>query len=362
MPTTITIPTPTPTSAPRYNAACQTLAEASQRIGADPLLIQAAGGNSSIKEDDTLWVKASGLWLRDALQRPMFVPVALSQVRERVRSGDDDPVGPAVLQSLAIAGLRPSIETTLHALMPHRVVLHVHAIDAIVWAVLPDAQATLTKRLAGLNWGWVEYRRPGLPLTHAVAELTQRQVVDVVLMANHGMVIGADTVPQAEALLQHVVDRLRLAVRRAPRADSAGLARDAEGTGWQLPVHPDSHGVATDPLNLRRAERGVLYPDHVVFLGHRVATAPTHLTGDGALRAWLVQQRSLATPPPYVAVPGRGVLVRDDLPEAAQEMLACLAHVLERLPECPEPVYLPDEETRALANWEAEKFRQLQQR
>jgi len=347
---------------PQYNSACQLLAEASQRIGADPLLIQAAGGNSSIKEDDTLWVKASGLWLRDALQRPMFVPVALSQVRARVSAGDADPVGPAVLQAQAIAGLRPSIETTLHALMPHRVVLHVHAIDAIVWAVLPDTQAMLTKLLAGINWGWVGYHRPGLPLTHAVAELTQRQAVDVVVMANHGMVVGADTVPAAEALLLHVVDRLRMSVRHAPQADIAGLKRDAEGTGWQLPALPDCHVIATDPLNLQRAERGVLYPDHVVFLGHHVTVAPAHLTGNGALRTWLIEQRSQTTLAPYIAVPGRGVLVRNDLSEAAQEMLACLAHVLERLPVSPEPVCLPDEETLVLANWEAEKFRQLQQR
>ncbi len=349
-------------STPQYNAACQLLAHASQRIGADPLLIQAAGGNSSIKEGDTLWVKASGLWLRDALLRPMFVPVALSQVRAQVLADADDPVGPAVLTALAIAGLRPSIETTLHALMPHRVVLHVHSVDAIVWAVRPDAQAVLTQRLAGLNWGWVGYHRPGMPLTRAVAELTQRHTVDVVVLANHGLVVGADSVPQAEALLQKVVTQLRVAVRPAPCADTAALMLDAQGTGWQLPASLDSHAVATDPLNLARAERGVLYPDHVVFLGHRVTTAPALAAGSSPLRAWLTRQRQAPTPAPYVALPGRGVLVRDDLPDAAQEMLTCLAHVLERLPETPEPVYLPEQETLVLANWEAEKFRQLQQR
>jgi hypothetical protein len=62
-----------------------------------------------------------------------------------------------------------------------------------------------------------------------------------------------------------------------------------------------------------------------------------------------------------VALPGLGLLVRDDLGEAAEEMLACWADVLQRLPDSPEPVYLPAEEAQALANWEAEKFR-LQQR
>src|SRR6218665_3033734 len=121
--------------------AVRRLAQASQRLGSDPLLIQAAGGNSSIKEQDCLWVKASGLWLRDALRRPMFVPVSLSRVRALVAAGAAapggpgaggaaDPVGPALLHAQTAAGLRPSIETTLHALMPHRVVLHVHSVDA----------------------------------------------------------------------------------------------------------------------------------------------------------------------------------------------------------------------------------------
>src|SRR6218665_109902 len=110
-----TPPTPPPPAAGR-------LPQASQRLGSDPLLIQAAGGNSSIKEQDCLWVKASGLWLRDALRRPMFVPV--SRVRALVAAGAADPVGPALLHAQTAAGLRPSIETTLHALMPHRVVLH----------------------------------------------------------------------------------------------------------------------------------------------------------------------------------------------------------------------------------------------
>ena len=353
-------------TAPSYNPACQALAEASQRIGADPQLIQAAGGNSSVKENDTLWVKASGLWLRDALLRPIFVPVALSQVRAGVSAGDADPVGPAVLQALATElGLRPSIETTLHALMPHRVVLHVHAVDAIVWAVLPNAQARLKPLLTGIAWGWVDYHRPGLPLTRGVADLIQHQAVDVVMMANHGLVIGADTVTQAEALLHRVLTQLRHPVRAAPAADAIGLARDAEGTGWRLPANPDAHAVATDRLNLRRAERGVLYPDHVVFLGHQVTTAPAGLTDQSAghaLHDWLVKQHGLAVSPPYIAIAGRGVLVRDDLPEAAQELLGCLSDVLRRLPEEPEPLYLPAKETLFLANWEAEKFRQTQQR
>ncbi|HZT19778.1 MAG TPA: hypothetical protein VFA23_10270, partial [Dongiaceae bacterium] len=46
----------------------------SARVGRDALLIQGAGGNSSLKVEGMLWVKASGTWLQDAERRPIFLP------------------------------------------------------------------------------------------------------------------------------------------------------------------------------------------------------------------------------------------------------------------------------------------------
>ena len=51
-----------------------------QRIGADPLLVQGAGGNVSWKEGDDLWVKASGTWLADAVSQDIFIPVSLTPI------------------------------------------------------------------------------------------------------------------------------------------------------------------------------------------------------------------------------------------------------------------------------------------
>src|SRR6218665_1242841 len=316
------------------------LAQASQRLGSDPLLTQAAGGNSSIKEQDCLWVKASGLWLRDALQRPMFVPVSLSRVRALVGAGAGGPVGPALLHAQTAAGLRPSIETTLHALMPHRVVLHVHSVDAIAWAVQPGAQTALAALLDGIRWGWVDYPRPGLPLTRAVAQRlaqppmdassaqppedglpvpppvdglpAQRSVdappsIDVLLLGNHGLVVGGASVLHAEQRLAEVTSRLRRPVRAEPAADGAGLALDAAATGWRLPGNARGHAVATDPVNLERAVRGVLYPDHVVFLGHQMSVAPAALARGGpALSDWLRAPRRSAGAAPLIAAPRGG--------------------------------------------------------
>ena len=49
------------------------LSNLSEDIGKNLNLIQGAGGNSSVKIDKVLWVKASGYWLSDANKKNIFV-------------------------------------------------------------------------------------------------------------------------------------------------------------------------------------------------------------------------------------------------------------------------------------------------
>lgn len=90
-----------------HSLACQSPARTSQRIGSDPLPIQAMGGNTSIKDRDRLWIKASVQCLRDALRRPLFVALPLSQLRARTAAGQADPMGPALLPQQAEPAPRP---------------------------------------------------------------------------------------------------------------------------------------------------------------------------------------------------------------------------------------------------------------
>ena len=87
--------------------------------------------------------------------------------------------------------MRPSIETSLHALLPHRLVIHVHSVNLIAWAVRADGRAELDRRLAGLSWAWIPYVRPGLPLTPALAAILRDRRPDVLVLQNHGLVVGA---------------------------------------------------------------------------------------------------------------------------------------------------------------------------
>jgi rhamnose utilization protein RhaD (predicted bifunctional aldolase and dehydrogenase) len=318
----------------------EALRRLSAKAGQDPLLVQAAGGNTSLKDDGVMWIKASGTWLSEALTRDIFVPVdhpALMAALAR-----NDPACESCVAflrgDLNASGLRPSIETTVHALMPQRVVVHVHCVNTIAWAIRADAEQRIAERLQGFRWAFIPYARPGLDLAGAIGERL-RPGIDVLVLGNHGLVVAASSVADAEALLDRVVAALRRPLRAAATFDEAALAAICQGTDYLPARDLETHALATDALALARGRDKVFYPDHVVFLGVGVAT-------------------DMAGGAPLVALPGKGVVARRDAAPAAEPMGRCLADVMRRVGPDDPLVALSPAEIDRLLNWDAEKYRQ----
>ena len=332
------------------------LREFSARVGNDPLQVQAAGGNTSIKNDGILWIKASGTWLANAVDSELFVPVSLQPLLE-ARERDDPNAEKAtdfVCQELNPSGLRPSIETTVHAVIPQRVVVHVHCVDTIALAIRSDAQALLGDVLCDFNWLWVPYCQPGLPLSHFISAHLQPEV-DVVVLGNHGLVVAADSVAEAESLL----DRVRSAVAQKPlsshEADTSGLQELCAETTYAPSTCRHTHAIAMNRYAVAVAEGGSLYPDHVIFLGEgtTVMHEESSLT---ALTEKTQQQRGKL--PVSIVVPNLGVVMHRNANASQHALARCLSDVCLRVPADATINYLNAQENHQLLNWEAEVYRQ----
>lgn len=328
----------------------------SARVGADPLLVQAAGGNTSLKQDGVMWIKASGTWLQHAEERDIFVPVAIDPLLAALEK--DDPACETctdfVRGDLNRLALRPSIETTVHASFAHKVVVHVHCIETISWAVRDDAEERLAERLSGFQWAFVPYRRPGLPLAREIRKRLKHGT-DVLVLGNHGLVVAAKTVAAAESLLRQVVHAVVKPARPVTAHDVSALAKLTEGSSYSPSSDPAVHTLAFDAESLTQARKGTLYPDHIVFLGAGIAVMET---GETPKLAAERIGRAGRPEPKMVVVPGKGVLLPSDATPAMHAMARCLADVAVRLgPDDPvRPLTLEDE--LALTNWDAEKYRQ----
>lgn len=328
----------------------------SARVGADPLLVQAAGGNTSLKQDGVMWIKASGTWLQHAMERDIFVPVALAPLLAALER--DDPACESctdfVHTDLNSLGLRPSIETTVHASFAHRIVVHVHCVETISWAVRADAEALLAPRLAHFRWAFIPYRRPGLPLAKEIRKRLKADT-NVLVLGNHGLVVAAETVAEAEALLHDVVRVLVRPARPAQPADVAALEGLAKGSPYEPAPDPAIHAFALDAVSLAQARKGTLYPDHIVFLGAGIAVAEAGESPKAAAERIGLSGRP---EPKLIAIPGKGVLLPRDATPAVLAMARCLADVTARLGVDDPARALALEDELALVNWDAEKYRQ----
>ncbi|WP_421854956.1 class II aldolase/adducin family protein [Oricola sp.] len=301
----------------------------SARLGSDPLQVQGPGGNTSVKDGDVMWVKASGTELADAERRDIFVPVdrvaALSEARE---AAGDGSCKSTVLDPTT--GLRPSIETTFHAALNHAVVAHTHSVATLAHVIGPEGRDAAARKLGGLPFLMVPYAKPGLPLTREIlARITPE--IRIILLANHGLICCGATVEEVSGLIAEVEARLQI----QPKAASAEPDKPAHDAGFHW---AETGWLAREGLALIKG--GSYYPDHVVFLGPGLS------------------EHDPESDAPAILVPDVGVLVRNSATPAQLAMLKCLSDVLLRLPSnwSAEPIG-PTAEAELL-NWDAEKYRQ----
>jgi len=317
--------------------------ELTARVGSDRSLTQASTGNSSAKLDGDLWIKRSGSWMSAALREDIFIRLKLDDVGDCLRRNLDP--------SDLFAGA--SLETAMHAVMPHRIVLHVHSVNAIAWAIRPDAFSKIRPRLAGLRWQWIPYLPSGLPLAIGIERASKSHPdTDLFVLGNHGLVVGGRDVRSVHALLCDVLWRLAISPRVSPSADHATLARLAADSVWRLPDDQEIHSLATDAISQKMVARGILYPCQAIFSGpeglgtfHAIDKADAHQYRDS--------QR------PFLFVNGCGVLVNQHAGAAAVAMLAGLAQVARRLALSTPVRYMTDLEVSSLSPEVANRYRKL---
>jgi rhamnose utilization protein RhaD (predicted bifunctional aldolase and dehydrogenase) len=324
----------------------------SARIGKNPLLVQAAGGNTSLKKEGVLYIKASGAWLKDAEVQDIFASVTLLGVQKALQECRED-ISNTVIEA---SHKRPSIETFLHALVPHAVVVHVHSINVIAASVTTRGRQDLIKKLSDFQVFFIPYERPGLPLAFAIKEKIKTMDVSrplVLVLENHGLLIGANNVAETEQLLFEIEKKIVRPARVLPEFSSSTIV----SIPAEMRFSDDRLicALASDPVCVSLAALGPLYPDHVVFLGGVSSICPKHLS----LNAFLDTH---SPDIPYVILPGVGVLVKTDISESAEEMLKAWANTLLRLSVEDKVHPLSSHEIQQLLQWDAEAFRQQHQR
>ena len=324
----------------------------SELYGRDRLLIQGAGGNTSLKDGSRMLVKASGKWLSDSKLDDIFVDVDLEKIRRSIEYGSNNPLQGAISNN---EPLKPSIETTLHAVMPHKIVIHTHAVDIISIAVTKNARSKFFPLLSGLNWVWVDYAKPGLDLTRAVVDAMNGNRRDILVLGNHGLVVAGDDCAEVIELMETVQLRCRLNARSVDeKAHSAGV-KFPFGC-WELSPDEVINSLALDSQSYQIFKEGIIYPDQVVFLGN----CPCFVGfGENSIEVIEAHNAEHGEYPVYYVHEGFGVYISELATNGLLSMLKCHGDVLLRIEGNQLINTLSVDKVAELMDWDAEKYRKV---
>ena len=151
-------------------------------LGRDPKLVLHGGGNTSVKTDDARPPRRRGRGaVRQGLGRRHGDDRAcrdcrrcgssrLRKLRARAALTDEDMVRIQRANLLDPTAPNPSVETLLHAFLPHKFVDHTHSTAVLSLADQPDGEAICAEVYDG-RMGIVPYIMPGFALAKKAAEI-----------------------------------------------------------------------------------------------------------------------------------------------------------------------------------------------
>ncbi len=192
----------------------------SNKYGSDENYVLAGGGNTSYKDAEYLYVKASGTSLR-TITAEGFVKLSrekLDKVLTAEYSKDTAKREEEVLKNLneaVVTGGRPSVEASLHGLMKFTYVVHLHPalVNGLTASVNGKAEA---EKLFGDSFVWIENTEPGYVLAKKCEAALKEKDVQIIILENHGIFVGADTTEEVESIYADIMAKLKKASGAEP--------------------------------------------------------------------------------------------------------------------------------------------------
>ena len=200
------------------------LIEISQFYGRDSRFVIAGGGNTSYKNAEKIWVKASGSSLAAITEDGFAVldRAKLNLMSDKTYSANAAEREEQVKNDLADAtitkGKRPSVETSMHNVIDFAFVVHMHPTLVNGLMCANNAKSDL-KKLFGAKALYIEYTDPGYVLFKKVEDAIKAFRAEdgaepaVIWLQNHGIFVAANSIEEVKVLYTKVLDTLEKAVK-----------------------------------------------------------------------------------------------------------------------------------------------------
>ncbi len=345
----------------------KTIVELSHEFGSDEY-VKGGGGNTSVKNDTTLWVKPSGTTL-GGLTEKTFVQMNRAKINElySVDTPAEAAAREELVKNMMAAAVendagRPSVEAPLHNVFEAKFVVHTHPCSVNGFTCAAGGKAACGEMFPDALW--VEYIDPGYTLCMEVRERIENYKAAngkepaILVLGNHGIFIAADTAEDIRALYARVMSAIDAVYEKAGISKTLEIADSpadpiSEEKIQQL-FGEDAAYLASS--GLFDVVPGPITPDHLVYAKAFPFTDELTVRSVGAYKA----ERGYA--PKVVVTGGRVYGIGNSQKNADLALvLAKDGALVMKLAEAFGGIeYMSDAAREFIENWEVESYRQKQ--
>ncbi|MDD5596343.1 MAG: class II aldolase/adducin family protein [Victivallaceae bacterium] len=350
-------------------ALLNTLTELTRRFGSGEY-VKGGGGNSSVKTENTIWVKPSGSTM-GTITPDRFVTLERAKIMkmDEVSVSGDVRQREALAKDIMAAAVcpgstgRPSVETPLHNLFDCRYVIHTHPAPVNGMTCAKNGEAVCGKLFPEALW--MGYIDPGITLYQAVRDKTAdyrkrygRQP-EIVFLKNHGVFVAGNSPERIQEIYAFIFSELKKEYAAA-NIPLTLEERDIELNPGDFEVFkkafPAAEMQAVISAKAFSAADGPISPDHIVYMKSFV-----HKGGisEQSIRKF---KEAKGYYPKILETPGTVYSIGPNLTGACLALeLAKDGALIKQLAEAFGGInYLDDAARDFIENWEVESYRRKQ--
>ena len=370
--------------------ALKELIKISQKYGKDKDFTIASGGNTSVKNQEVMYVKASGFELGKvgeegyvALDRTM-----LEQLRIKSYSQDSAEREAQVKSDLLKSRIfpeqnrRPSVEASVHHAIRYKFVIHMHPTIVNAVTCAKNAQKTI-EDLFGDEAVFMPYITPGYILYKEIEAQNDRYFTahgkypQVFFLQNHGVFVGAETTEEVDEIYDRIIEVIKRQITN--HVDVEG--RKIDGNFIEI-VPAIRAALSVDKLKVAKIRNNSLIeafltsdeklqhlsnpftPDGIVFCGARPLIVEEGADIAGTLENFTngltTFRKESGRDPKIIVVRGLGVVAPGDNIRAAELALDVFEDILKIAHfslNFGGPSFMAPEDVKFIEEWEVEAYR-----
>jgi rhamnose utilization protein RhaD (predicted bifunctional aldolase and dehydrogenase) len=242
----------------------------SKALGSKTEDVQWWWGNVSIKTSDrNMYIKASWTLLKDITSKNIGAQIDYKKIKhwmlpllstKSIKTSDKE-IDKIIQENTSSPWKRASIETSMHIILPQKIVFHNHSIYVNIFACAKNGDKHL-QTLFGKKVAHIDYSSPWAWLSMKIFKKHWLKAPNILMLKNHGIILHADSIKEIKVNYVSIIKSIKDFLKKKWIKLFKNEAITVNKWIYAANLYPSN---TLKKIILKKKLSKHLYPDSIVF-------------------------------------------------------------------------------------------------